>query len=97
MAVVLTKGTIEFLPIRVSDALGNLGTLDGTGLAYDLYHDDEAETQVLVSQSAQNDGMLALPLIDTTGLTEGPYSVFIKFTTFPETPRLGPYKFRVDD
>jgi len=97
MAVVLTKGTIEFLPIRVSDALGNLGTLDGTGLAYDLYEDNEDETMVLTSQSAQNDGMLALPLIDTTTLAEGPYSVFIKFTTFPETPRLGPFKFRVDD
>lgn len=97
MAVVLTKGTIEFLPIRVSDALGNLGTLDGTGLAYDLYEDNEAETVVLLSQSAQNDGMLALPLIDTSTLAEGPYNVFIKFTTFPETPRLGPFKFRVDD
>ena len=97
MAVVLTKGTIEFFPIRVSDALGNLDTLDGTGLAYDLYHDDEAETVVLTAQSAQNQGMLALPLIDTTTLAEGPYNVFIRFTSFPETPRLGPYKFRVDD
>lgn len=95
--VTLTKGTIEFLPIKVSEALGNLPTLDGTGLSYDLYHDDEAETVVLTNQSAQNDGLMALPLIDTTGLDEGPYSVFIKFTAFPETPRLGPYKFRVDD
>lgn len=93
----LTKGTIEFFPIRVSDALGNLGTLDGTGLAYDLYEDDEAETLVLSNQSAANDGMIALPLINTTGLDEGPYSVFIKFTAFPEVPKLGPYKFRVDD
>lgn len=97
MAVVLTKGTIEFLPIRVSDALGNLLTLDGTGLAYDLYHDNEDETVVVTSQSAQNSGMLALPLIDTTSLAEGPYNVFIQFTAFPELPRLGPYKFRVDD
>lgn len=97
MAVTLTKGTIEFLPIRVSEALGNLTTLDGTGLSYDLHHDDEAETVVLTNQSAQNSGMIALPLIDTTGLAEGPYSVFIKFIAFPETPRLGPYKFRVDD
>lgn len=95
--VTLTKGTIEFLPVKVSEALGNIDTLDGTGLSYDLYHDDEAETVVLTNQSAQNEGMIALPLIDTTGLTEGPYSLFIKFTSFPETPRLGPYKFRVDD
>lgn len=95
--VTLTKDTIEYLPIKVNDALGNLDTLDGTGLAYDLYHDDEAETVVLTNQSAANDGMIALPLINTIGLAEGPYRVFIKFQAFPETPRLGPYKFRVDD
>lgn len=95
--VVITKGSIEYMPIKVSDALGNLLTLDGTGLSYDIYHDDEAETVVLTSQSATNDGMLALPLIDTTSLQEGPYALFLKFASFPETPRLGPYKFRVDD
>jgi hypothetical protein len=95
--VTLTPGTVEFLPIRVSDALGNVDTLDGSGLSYDLYHDDEAETLVLANQSAQNDGMIALPLINTVGLAEGPYSCYIKFQAFPETPRLGPYKFRVDD
>jgi hypothetical protein len=51
----------------------------------------------LTAQAAQNEGMIALPLINTTLLAEGPYNVFIKFTAFPETPRLGPFKFRVDD
>jgi len=95
--VTLTKGTIEFYPIRVQEALGNLLTLDGTGLTYDLYKDDDAETMVLLNQSASNEGMIALPLINTIALDEGPYNVFIKFTAFPETPRLGPFKFRVDD
>lgn len=95
--VTITSGSVEFYPIRVSDALGTVDTLDGTGLSYDLYKDDEAETLVLANQSAQNDGMIALPLINTVGLEEGPYSVFIKFAAFPETPRLGPYKFRIDD
>lgn len=95
--VTLTKGTIEYVPIKVSDALGNLNTLDGTGLSYDLYHDDEAETVVLTNQSATNAGMIALPLVNTTALAEGDYRLFIKFQAFPETPRLGPYKFRVDD
>ena len=97
MGVVLTKGTIEFVPIRVSDALGNLLTLDGSGLTYDLYEDDEAETLVLANQSAQNEGLIALPLIDTNPLDEGPYNLFIKFSAFPEVPRLGPYAIRVDD
>jgi hypothetical protein len=95
--VTLTKGSIEFVPIKVSEALGNILTLDGTGLSYDLYHDDEAETVVLTNQSAQNEGMIALPLIDTNPLTEGAYRLFIKFSAFPETPRLGPFMFRVDD
>jgi hypothetical protein len=93
----LTVGTKEYLPIQVRNILGSVTTLDGTGLTYDLYHDDEAETVVLTAQPASNDGMVALPLIDCTGLTEGDYKVFIKFTALPEVPRLGPFYFRVDD
>ena len=95
----LTLGTKEYLPIRVKNILGSLSTLDGTGLTFDLYKDDEAETSVLLAQPASNDGMIALPLIDTTGVNfeEGDYNVFIKFTALPEVPRLGPFKFRVDD
>jgi hypothetical protein len=93
----IAPGSVEFFPIRIEDALGNITTLDGTGLSYDLYKGDEAESLVLANQSAQNDGMIALPLINTTGLDEGPYEVFIKFSSFPELPRLGPFRFRIDD
>lgn len=93
----LTKGTKEYLPIKVMNVLGTVTTLDGTGLTYDLFDTDEAETQILVAQPAANDGMIALPLIDTTSLDEGEYNVFIKFTMIPEVPRLGPFRFRVDD
>lgn len=93
----LTKGTKEYLPIKVQNILGSFTTLDGTGLSYDLYKDDEAETVVLTAQPASNDAMIALPLIDTTTLAEGDYLVFIKFTALPEVPRLGPFRFRVDD
>lgn len=97
--VTLTLGTKEFLPIKLSDALGNLVTLDGLGLTHDLYKADEAETLVYQNQATLNDGMIALPLIDTTGQTfeEGDYNCFIKFTNAPEIPRLGPFRFRVDD
>lgn len=93
----LTKGTKEYLPIKVRNILGSFTTLDGTGLQFDLYKDDLAETAVLTAQPTSNDGMTALPLIDTTTLDEGDYKVFIKFTALPEVPRLGPFKFRVDD
>lgn len=97
--VTLAKGTIEFLPIKVGDLLENIATLDGLGLTHDLYKADEAETVVYLSQSTLNDGMIALPLIDTTpvGITEGDYNCYIKFSSAPEIPRLGPFRFRVDD
>lgn len=97
--VTLTKGTKEFLPIKVADALQNLTTLDGTGLVHDLYKANESETLIYANQATLNDGMIALPLIDTTptAITEGDYNCFIKFTTLPEVPRLGPFTFRVDD
>lgn len=97
MMETLTKGTKEYLPIKVKNIIGSFTTLDGTGLEFDLYKANEAETAVLTAQPSANDGMIALPLIDTTGLTEGDYVVFIKFTALPEVPRLGPFRFRVDD
>jgi hypothetical protein len=103
--VTLTKGTKEYVPIKVLNVLGSLTTLTGTGLVHDLYLDNEAETPVYLGQSTANDNMIALPLIDTTitfgapavPLPEGDYSIFIKFTVLPEVPRLGPFKFRLDD
>lgn len=97
--VTLTKGTKEYVPIKVINVLGNLATLDSTGLTHDLYKDDEAETLVYANQSTTNDGLVALPLIDTTdpGFQEGTYNIFIKFNALPEVPRLGPFAIRVDD
>lgn len=104
--VTLTKGTKEYVPIKVTNVLGTLTTLTGTGLTFDTFRDDEAETPVQTAQSCANDSMIALPLIDTNiqaGMPlvdiypEGDYNIFIKFTTLPEVPRLGPFKIRVDD
>lgn len=98
--VTLTFGTKEFFPIKVLDALDGLQTLDGLGLTHDLYavDNDEVETLVYAGQTTLNDGMVALPLIDTTTpLDEGVYHCYIKFSNAPEMPRLGPFPFRVDD
>jgi hypothetical protein len=106
--VTLTKGTKEYVPIKVTQVVGNppLTSLTGLGLVFDLNKDDEAETVILTGVAAINDGMIALPLIDTniTGgmpvadlIPEGDYNIFIKFTLAPEIPRLGPFKIRVDD
>lgn len=104
--VTLTKGTKEYVPIKLLNVLGNLTTLDGLGLKHDLFKDDEAETEIYSGTATINDGMIALPLIDTnlqSGMPaadlvpEGDYNIFLDFTLAPEHPRLGPFKFRVDD
>jgi len=94
--VVLNKGTIEDIPVDIVETLGNVTTLNGLGLKYDLYKDNPAETVVILDVATNNTGMKALPLFDTTNLAEGNYVFFLKFASVPEYPRLGPFKFRVD-
>jgi 5-hydroxyisourate hydrolase-like protein (transthyretin family) len=93
----LTKGTVENVPIKVTDVLNALITLTGADLRYDLYKADAAETAVVTNASAANDVMIALPLIDTTNLEEGYYNLYIHFVASPQQVRLGPFRIRVDD
>jgi hypothetical protein len=91
----LTKGTIEFLVIPVTDTQGNLTNIGAA--TYSLYTGDDAATQILTGVSCAVQGMTILPLINTTTLDEGPYDLFVTFSAPPETPKLGPFRFRVDD
>ena len=91
----LTKGTKEFLVIPVTDTQGNLTSI--AAATYDLYTGDDEATEIIAGQSCVVDGMTILPLIDTTSLDEGPYDLFVTFEALPEIPRLGPFRFRVDD
>ena len=91
----LTKGTIEYLIIKVTDTLNNLTVIPSA--TYDIYTGDDAATEVIVGQDAIIEGMLVMPMVDTTNMDEGPYDLYITFPATPETPRLGPFRFRVDD
>jgi len=91
----LTKGTKEFLVIPVTDTMGNLTSI--AAATYDLYTGDDDATAIIEGQSCVIDGMKILPLIDTTNLDEGPYDLFVTFEALPEIPRLGPFRFRIDD
>lgn len=91
--VTLAKGTIEHVPADIVDTLLNITTLTGTGLKYDIYQE---ETLIIADVATNNVLMRALPLIDTTTLSEGEYELFLHFDSIPEHPRLGPLKFRVD-
>jgi len=91
------KGSIQYWPVKVKDAFGTILTLDGLDLRYDLYKDDEDETEIVTNAIAGNEGMIAQPLIDSNSLDEGRYKLFISFAASPQTPRLGPFFFQVDD
>ena len=89
----LIVGTIEQLDIHVQDDLGSLTTLDGTNPNFDVL--DEGGTYKYLNEAANNVGMTAYCLIDTTTWTEGRYRLYLKFQNIPETPKLGPFLFMV--
>jgi 5-hydroxyisourate hydrolase-like protein (transthyretin family) len=93
----LTKGTIEYYPINITSALDRITDLTGTDLRFDIYATDDDETEVSTNNAGENDGMTALLLIDTTDLDEGDYNLYLSFDATPEVPRLGPFRFHVDD
>lgn len=95
----IAKGSKEYLPVKVTDVLDGLDTLDGTAPKFDVHRNDAAETSILSNQAADNQGMIALCLIDSTlaAFTEGDYMLYLEFDALPEQPRLGPMHFRVDD
>ena len=95
--VKLCKGTIESVPLRVTDSLENLTTFSGKDLRFDLKKDDAAETPVITNASCAFDVLTALPLINTTTLDEGYYNIFLSFVNGSETPRLGPFRILIDD
>lgn len=93
----IPKGSIQYWPVQILSAFGTITTLDGKDCRYDLYKADDDETDIVLNAAAENDGMIALPLIDSTTLDEGLYKVFISFVASPQTPKLGPFYFQVDD
>ena len=91
------KGSVQYWPVKVFDAFQLINTLDGLDVRFDIYKDDDAETEVITNGSADNSGMIALPLVDSTTMDEGRYKLYISFVASPQTPRLGPFFFLVDD
>lgn len=95
---VIPKGSIQYWPVQVFDAFSTINTLTGLDVRYDLYLvEDDGDTLITANASAGNSGMIALPLIDSSTLAEGVYKLWISFVASPQTPRLGPFYFKVDD
>lgn len=97
--VKIAKGSKQYLPVKVTDALEALTTLTGSDLRFSIYKTDEAETVVIANASCSNNGLIALPLVDAKTLitAEGLYKLFISFVASPEEVVLGPFFFTVDD
>lgn len=103
----IAPGSKEYLILKMVDVLpapDALTTMVGTGPTFDVVRADEAETSILTGQSASiatGDPMIVLCLIDaqipSIFPAEDDYNLFLEFTNAPEVPRLGPFKFRVDD
>lgn len=97
MAVVLTQGTKEYVTVDVADALNNLVTLAGTTPQYRVV--DNVNTEKIAWSAAVIQVMKLFCMIDTgiPGLwAGGTYRLYVKFTTAPELPWLGPYEIEVD-
>lgn len=97
MAVTLTQGTIEYLIVEVTDELHTLADLTGTAPKFTVL-----DTNGVIKVNEANGtpvGMKVYCLVDTTagGLwTGGNYRLYLRLTTAPEVPRLGPFAFTVD-
>lgn len=89
----LPLGSKEYLVIDVTDRLNNLTTLDGVAMTFDVT--DNEGTSKLSNQPASNEGMRAYCLIDTAGWTPDEYRLTLELTIGAETPRLGPFPFKV--
>lgn len=90
----LNKGSIEILPVEVTDRLASINSLDGFAVSYQINTEDDTNT-VVDWTACGNSGMTALPLIDTSTLDKTVYNLRIKVDVPPEHPILGPFEFMV--
>lgn len=92
MTMRINKGSIETMVIEVIDVLQNLPTLP-VGTRYHVFDTDGNSEQANLIPTI--DGLTAQCVIDSTSLAIDDYDLFLVFSAPPDTPRLGPYRFRV--
>ena len=96
MAIVLPRGTKEYVVVNVSDALGNLLTLSGTTPQYRVLTAAGGEQ---VTWTTATDVVMKLYCMIDTNLPSlwaaSTFRLYCRFTTAPELPILGPYEIEV--
>lgn len=102
MALRLTKGTKEKVPVVVNDVTGVVSDLAGTSPTYDLLKDDNST--IYSGASATPVGMRLDCLLDLSASGPGGLiaanthlRLFVSFTISGEVPRLGPVDIMVMD
>lgn len=104
MAIRLTKGTKEYVPVTVFDRSGIVTNIaaQATAIKFDVIYDDD--TNLYTNQAATADLMTINCLLDlsTTGpdgeiLEDTRLRLFVEFTVGTESPRLGPVVIFVRD
>jgi hypothetical protein len=88
----VNKGSIETMVVDVKDVLGTLAVLPASTRYHILDTDGNSE---LANQVPTISGLQAQCVIDSTTLDIDDYDLFLSFNQAPDTPRLGPFRFRV--
>lgn len=88
----INKGSIETMLVDVKDVLGTLGALPAN-TRYSIYDTDGNVEQANLVPTLN--GLQAQCVIDTTALIVDDYDLFLTFNQPPDTPKLGPFRFRV--
>lgn len=99
MAIAITLGTKENIPIDLVDNSGIITTLVGSNPKFDVL--DAASALKINQQSATVSGTMRLMcLCDFSNVATYPiglYRLFANFTFGSEVPRLGPFELQIVD
>ena len=99
MAILLNKGTIEYIKVVVVDNNPTTAITDLSTHSPQYKVTDVPVTTDLVAFTAATVSLMVLYcLIDTTAawaVVDGNYYLYVKFTVTPEIPVLGPIPFKV--
>lgn len=99
MAIAITLGTKENIPIDLIDNTGVITTLVGSNPKFDVL--DAASTLKINQQSATVSGTMRLMCLcdfsNEATFPVGLYRLFAEFTFGSEQPRLGPFDLQIID
>lgn len=99
MAIAITLGTDEKVPVDIIDVTGIITTLVGSNPKFDVI--DDADALLINQGTAEVSGTMRLlcPCDFSNEVTfpVGHYRLFVEFTFGSEQPRLGPFDLQIVD